>query len=181
MSYPRDFVEHGVTVSSIPVAKNWFNSSSWYCESIRFACLQVNVKNDPSLPAPFAEQRWKSSKRGSHCRYSPDQHNWADRRWYPIRHPYITDPQKKPVLTAADICVQRLAFLALNCPMNRANTFQRSIFLQKNRVYFTSAWPGGLPHKKLFSIYGERACPTNGSDCGSLRSHNLTLFVGYHN
>ena len=22
-----------------------------------------------------------------------------------------------------------------------------------------------------------RACPTNGSDCGSLRSHNLTLFV----
>jgi len=22
-----------------------------------------------------------------------------------------------------------------------------------------------------------RACPTNGSDCGSLRDHNLTLFV----
>ncbi|MBU3945943.1 MAG: hypothetical protein KJ900_07385, partial [Proteobacteria bacterium] len=31
--------------------------------------------------------------------------------------------------------------------------------------------------KKIFSIYSDRACPTNGSDCGSLRSHNLTLFV----
>ncbi len=27
--------------------------------------------------------------------------------------------------------------------------------------------------------YHYRACPTNGSDCGSLRDHNLTLFVMY--
>ena len=34
------------------------------------------------------------------------------------------------------------------------------------------------PHsKKMFSIYRNRACPTNGSDCGSLRSHNPTLFI----
>ena len=32
--------------------------------------------------------------------------------------------------------------------------------------------------KKLFSIDDHRACPTNGSDCGSLRSLNLTSFVG---
>jgi hypothetical protein len=31
--------------------------------------------------------------------------------------------------------------------------------------------------EKMFSMYSYRACPTNGSDCGSLRSHNLTLFV----
>ena len=38
--------------------------------------------------------------------------------------------------------------------------------------------PDSTPQtKKLFSIYNHRACPTNGSDCGSLRSHNLTLFV----
>ncbi len=36
--------------------------------------------------------------------------------------------------------------------------------------------PAQLP-KKIFSIRLHRACPTNGSDCGSLRSHNLTLFV----
>ena len=32
------------------------------------------------------------------------------------------------------------------------------------------------PQKAIFYII-ERACPTNGSDCGSLCSHNLTLFV----
>ncbi|MDD2465545.1 MAG: hypothetical protein PHI97_16230, partial [Desulfobulbus sp.] len=35
-----------------------------------------------------------------------------------------------------------------------------------------------LGTKKLFSIEDHRACPTNGSDFGSLRSQNLTLFVG---
>ncbi|MDD2469036.1 MAG: hypothetical protein PHI97_34125, partial [Desulfobulbus sp.] len=34
-----------------------------------------------------------------------------------------------------------------------------------------------LGTKKLFSIEDHRACPTNGSDFGSLRSQNLTLFV----
>ncbi|MDD2466694.1 MAG: hypothetical protein PHI97_22065, partial [Desulfobulbus sp.] len=34
-----------------------------------------------------------------------------------------------------------------------------------------------LGTKKLFSIEAHRACPTNGSDFGSLRSQNLTLFV----
>jgi hypothetical protein len=32
------------------------------------------------------------------------------------------------------------------------------------------------PQKAIFYII-DRACPTNGSDCGSLHSHNLTLFV----
>ena len=31
--------------------------------------------------------------------------------------------------------------------------------------------------QKDISYRVHRACPTNGSDCGSLRSHNLTLFV----
>ncbi|TXL13283.1 hypothetical protein BMR05_12250 [Methylococcaceae bacterium HT4] len=42
----------------------------------------------------------------------------------------------------------------------------------------------GLISKKLFSysvvtksLLSPRACPTNGLDCGSLRDHNLTLFV----
>jgi hypothetical protein len=30
--------------------------------------------------------------------------------------------------------------------------------------------------KRYFPV-ASRACPTNGSACGSLRSHNLTLFV----
>ncbi|MBU4152483.1 MAG: hypothetical protein KKD63_06355, partial [Proteobacteria bacterium] len=45
-----------------------------------------------------------------------------------------------------------------------------------SRPFFCLIWQ--TPSQKLFSIYSSRACPTNGSDCGSLRSHNLTLFVG---
>ncbi len=50
--------------------------------------------------------------------------------------------------------------------MNTASTF-----LLANRLIQP------LGTKKLFSMYEHRARPTNGSDCGSLRSHNLTLFV----
>ncbi len=40
-----------------------------------------------------------------------------------------------------------------------------------------TACPNPLSAKKLFSIYDHWARPTNGSDCGSLCSHNQTLFV----
>ena len=37
-------------------------------------------------------------------------------------------------------------------------------------------------HRQLnqYPPHSCQACPTNGSDCGSLRDHNLTLFVRFH-
>jgi len=42
-----------------------------------------------------------------------------------------------------------------------------------------------MVQKSILTLLGgidtqiRRACTTNGSDCGSLRSHNLTLLVGF--
>jgi hypothetical protein len=72
------------------------------------------------------------------------------------------------------------------CPLFsllQEKTFQEGIFLKSKRS--SPNQPDPSPHaKKLFSIeltgpVRERAS-TNGSDCGSLRSHNLTLFVSLY-
>jgi len=55
---------------------------------------------------------------------------------------------------------------------NRINLFQRSYFRKHKTRRLTSAWSGTLTPKSYF-LYIDRACPTNRSDCGSLRSHNL--------
>jgi len=50
-------------------------------------------------------------------------------------------------------------------------------WISSSNLQPTPLFKSAQPPKKIFSILPRRACPTNGSDCGSLRSHNLTLFV----
>jgi hypothetical protein len=72
-------------------------------------------------------------------------------------------------------------FCLLKADFSRETTSQEGIFRKPERS--SPNQPGISPHaKKIFSIemtgpVRDRACSTNGSDCGSLRSHNLTLFV----
>jgi len=51
------------------------------------------------------------------------------------------------------------------------------IQLYQTKVFQNLCLVPTILQSDIFYIYESWACPTNGSDCGSLHSHNLTLFV----
>jgi len=63
-------------------------------------------------------------------------------------------------------------------PCHTGKIFLHDHFSQDRKCStFQKANPGTKAQKDIFYIDAIQACPTNVSDCGSLRSHNLTLFV----
>ena len=89
-----------------------------------------------------------------------------------------TASSKNPILPEMDIGAQKNNLFSPPAPCFTGSIcFYEPFLLKQKMCYLPEASSGNHNPKRYFLHTAIRACPTNGSDCGSLHSHNLTLFV----